>query len=173
MDCSLPICSLHGIFPGKNTGVCCHFLLQGNLPDPGIEPTSPTLAGRYFTTEPIQLTLLTIIKALSLGWLILCNGTQWTNAGLTSPVSGNRILNDLWGASPTFVFSGRGLDGQVVKYVVCSRPVSSCPSPRSWLNGELVIQAWPIGTIPSLATMMDSWRDPQTHGGAFGMPLEM
>ena len=30
-------------FPGKNTGGGCHFLLQGNLPDPGIEPVSPTL----------------------------------------------------------------------------------------------------------------------------------
>ena len=27
-------------FPGKNTGVGCHFLL-GDLPDPGIEPASP------------------------------------------------------------------------------------------------------------------------------------
>ena len=25
-----------GIFPGKITGVGCHFLLQGNLPDPGL-----------------------------------------------------------------------------------------------------------------------------------------
>ena len=31
--------------PEKNTGVGCHFLLQGNLPDPGIEPTT----GRFFT----------------------------------------------------------------------------------------------------------------------------
>ena len=40
--------------PGKNTGVGCHFLLQGNLPDPGIEPmslVSPALAGRFFTTS--------------------------------------------------------------------------------------------------------------------------
>ena len=116
---------------------------------------------------------LTVIKALSLGWLIWYSGTQWTNAGLTSPVSGDRVLNDLWGASPTFMFRGWGLDGQVVKYVVCSWPLSSCPSPKSWLNGELVIQAWPVGTIPSLATMMDLWRDSQTHGGAFGMPLKM
>ena len=29
----------------------CHFLLQGDLPDPGIEPTS-ALTGRFFTTEP-------------------------------------------------------------------------------------------------------------------------
>ena len=36
---------------GKNTGVGCHFLLQGNLPDPGIQPVSPTLAGGFFTIE--------------------------------------------------------------------------------------------------------------------------
>ena len=42
-------------FPGKNTGVGCHFLLQRDLPDPGIEPASPVppaLAGRFFTPEP-------------------------------------------------------------------------------------------------------------------------
>ena len=27
-------------FPGKNTGVCCHLLLQDRR-DPGTEPTSP------------------------------------------------------------------------------------------------------------------------------------
>ena len=32
-------------FPGKNTGVGCHLPLQRNIPDPGIEPTSPALAG--------------------------------------------------------------------------------------------------------------------------------
>ena len=30
-------------FPGNNTGMGCQFLLQGNLPDPGIEPMSPAL----------------------------------------------------------------------------------------------------------------------------------
>ena len=39
-------------FPGKTTGVDCHFLLQGHLPDSGIEPASPALAGGFFTTEP-------------------------------------------------------------------------------------------------------------------------
>ena len=28
------------------------FPSPGDLPDPGIEPTSPTLAGGFFTTEP-------------------------------------------------------------------------------------------------------------------------
>ena len=41
--------------PGKNPGVGYHFLLQGNLPDPGIKTASlvsSTLAGGFFTTEP-------------------------------------------------------------------------------------------------------------------------
>ena len=31
MGSSLPGSSVHGIFPGKNTGVGCHFLLQGEV----------------------------------------------------------------------------------------------------------------------------------------------
>ena len=45
-------CNLSGDFPGKNTGVDCHFLLQRNLPDPGIEPRSPTLQADARTSEP-------------------------------------------------------------------------------------------------------------------------
>ena len=40
-------------FSGRNTGVGCHFLLQGIFP--GIKPTppaSPALAGGFFTTAP-------------------------------------------------------------------------------------------------------------------------
>ena len=43
-------------FPrGENTGVGCHFLFQGDLPNPGIESFSPeslAMAGGFFTTEP-------------------------------------------------------------------------------------------------------------------------
>ena len=39
--------------PDKDTAVGCHFLHQGNLPDLEIKPTSPALAGRFFTTEPL------------------------------------------------------------------------------------------------------------------------
>ena len=38
--------------PGKNTGVGYHFLLQGNLPNPGIEPRSPALEADTLTSEP-------------------------------------------------------------------------------------------------------------------------
>ena len=42
--------------PGKHTGVGCHFLLQGNLSNPGIEPespASPALGSKFFTAEPL------------------------------------------------------------------------------------------------------------------------
>ena len=38
MGCSLPGSSDHGIFPGKSTGVGCHFLLQGIFPTQGLNP---------------------------------------------------------------------------------------------------------------------------------------
>ena len=41
-----------GDFPGKSTEMGFHFLLQGILPDPGIKPRSPTSACRFFTTVP-------------------------------------------------------------------------------------------------------------------------
>ena len=42
-------------FPGKNTGVGWHFLLQGILPAQRSNPTipgSPALAGGFFTSVP-------------------------------------------------------------------------------------------------------------------------
>ena len=48
MDCSLPGSSVHR----QEDWVGFHFLLQGELPDPGIEFESPALAGGFFTAEP-------------------------------------------------------------------------------------------------------------------------
>ena len=56
LDCSLPDFSVHGIFQAKNTGIGCHFLLQGDLPNPGIKPKSPVsaeLQADSFSTEPL------------------------------------------------------------------------------------------------------------------------
>ena len=58
MDCSPPDSSVHGVLPGKNTRVGCHFLLQGIFPTQGVEPRSfefPLLASRFFTTaQPVK-----------------------------------------------------------------------------------------------------------------------
>ena len=40
------------IFPRQEYWSGLPFPSPGNLPDSGIEPTSPTLAGEFFTTEP-------------------------------------------------------------------------------------------------------------------------
>ena len=52
MDCSPPGSSVHGDSPGKNTGVVCHALLQGNLPNSGIKPRSPALQVDSLLSEP-------------------------------------------------------------------------------------------------------------------------
>ena len=38
VDCSPPGSSVHGVFPDKNTGVGCHFFLQGTFPTQGSNP---------------------------------------------------------------------------------------------------------------------------------------
>ena len=39
-------------FPGKSTGVGCHFPSPGDLPNPGTEPRSPALQGDALPSEP-------------------------------------------------------------------------------------------------------------------------
>ena len=52
MDCSLPGSSVHGILARQAywSGLPC--LPPSDLPDPGTKPTSPALAGGFFTPEP-------------------------------------------------------------------------------------------------------------------------
>ena len=60
MDYSLPDSSVHGAYPGKNTGVGCHALLQGIFLTQGSNSSfllSPASAGRFFTTSATWETL--------------------------------------------------------------------------------------------------------------------
>ena len=50
IDCSLPGSSVRGDYPGKNTGVGGHALLQGTFPTQILNPGS-RIAGRFFTRE--------------------------------------------------------------------------------------------------------------------------
>ena len=53
MDCSPPGYSVHEIFQARILewiAISCS--PPGDLPDPGVEPTSPALTGRFFTTAP-------------------------------------------------------------------------------------------------------------------------
>ena len=57
-------------YPGKNTLVCCHALLQGNLPDLGIKPISPASpelqAGSLPTEPPGKAPLYCMLSVVSL-----------------------------------------------------------------------------------------------------------
>ena len=52
LDCSPPGSSVHGDSPGKNTGVGCHFLLQGIFLTQGLNPGSPPLQVDSLPSEP-------------------------------------------------------------------------------------------------------------------------
>ena len=60
MDCSLPGSTVHRIFPGKSTGVGCHFLLQEIFQTQGLNPGLPhcsvqfsrSVVSDYMTHEP-------------------------------------------------------------------------------------------------------------------------
>ena len=51
MDCSTPGLPVYGLSQARIWSELS-FSSPGDLPDPGIKPTSPTLAGRFFTAEP-------------------------------------------------------------------------------------------------------------------------
>ena len=55
MDCSPPDSSVYGIFQQEYwSGL--PFPSSGDLPDPGMEPTSPALAGGFFTLYHLKKT---------------------------------------------------------------------------------------------------------------------
>ena len=66
MDCRPPGSSVPGDSPGKNTGVDCHALLQGNLLSPGIKPRSLSLLAGSLPSEPQGKPKITEVSSLSL-----------------------------------------------------------------------------------------------------------
>ena len=70
-------------FPGKNTRVGCHCLLQGIFPTQG----SPALAGRFFTREdslPLQI-LYHVAPGSVVGPVSPCPGRRWPSSAVTFP----------------------------------------------------------------------------------------
>ena len=66
MDCSLPGFSVHGDSPGKDTGVGLPCPPPGDLPNPGIEPRSPSLRADSLLFEPPGKLKNTGVGSLSL-----------------------------------------------------------------------------------------------------------
>ena len=70
-DCSLPGFSVI-VFPRQEYGSGLPFPSPGDLPDPGIEPSSPALAGGFFTTEPSGKPLTSILLRQELNSILIC-----------------------------------------------------------------------------------------------------
>ena len=118
VDCSPPGCSVHGAFPGKHTGVGCHFLLQGIFPTLGSNPCllhwqanslpvnlqrSPAISHQVYAsqtcnkTEPI--TRMVIIKRARQQQIL--ERTQ-KNGNPQRLLTGIQIFQPLWNAFSKF-----------------------------------------------------------------------
>ena len=64
-------------FPGQNTGVGSLSLLQGNLPNPGIQPRSPTSQADSLPTDPAEKPIMAIVNPFSQWVLKVSVSDQW------------------------------------------------------------------------------------------------
>ena len=64
-------------FLGQNTGVGSLSLLQGNLPNPGIQPRSPTLQADSLPAEPAGKPVMAFVNPFSLWVLKASISDQW------------------------------------------------------------------------------------------------
>ena len=80
MDCNTLSSSVRGDSPGKRSGMGSFSLLQGNLPNPGIEFRSPTLQADSLPSKPPGKPKSTAVDSLSLLQEIF--PTQELNRGL-------------------------------------------------------------------------------------------
>ena len=86
MDCSPPGSSVHGILqPRILEWVAIPY--SGDLPDPGIKPTSPALAGGFFATSttgeapPVSSPCTTSVKSGNTEKTPLASGTPFPEDG--------------------------------------------------------------------------------------------
>ena len=82
VDCSLPVSSVHGIFQGRILE-WVPFPSSGDLPNPGIEPTTATLVGTFFSTEhPWKPKLFIQFSSVAQSCPTLCDPMNCSTPGL-------------------------------------------------------------------------------------------
>ena len=119
--------------PGKNTGVGCYALLQGDLPNPGIKPTSlvsPTLAGGFFATHATW-------EALWVCCYHLTRDLMWTDGipgSVPAPLKPRRTRHSLVSRPPSSV-CWLPLLPQVVTHAFCSHVAEPKQEGQCWDKG--------------------------------------
>ena len=95
MDCSLPGSSVHGDFPGKNTGVGCYLLFQGIFSTQGLKPHLLCLLHWHTSSLPLAPPGKPYIQSTS------CEMPSWMKLGLESRLLGEiSITSDMQMAPP-------------------------------------------------------------------------
>ena len=109
MDCILPGSSVHSVhgFPGKSTGVGCHFLLQGIFPTQGLNPGLPHCRQMLYHLShqgsPDTLPLLKNQTRNSLHNNIRVPPTMWSYFLICHTLLPNQLL--VWFHPTPFIYS--------------------------------------------------------------------
>ena len=148
MDCSPPGPSVHGLSQAGILGwVAIPF--PGDLPDPGIEPTSPALVDRFFTTEPPgkSLTFLTQRVCDLVRWCL----TKWYLIGTKC---GGQLCLPL-GTQTLFILSQLSFDE--IYYNLQLQEQCRDSGHKDWFTGSLVTSM--DQSMPALGLWVEiSWR---------------
>ena len=141
MDCSPPGSSVHGDFPGENTGVGCHALLQGIFPTQGSNPGLPHLQVNSLLSESPGKPMNTGVDSLSLIQGIFL--TQESNWGL---LHYRRILYQLsYQGSPIVQLSCQNLAGMVRLQLAPGSQTPEIPA-RLLIGTEITILKFPLAS---------------------------
>ena len=133
-------------FPRQEYQTGLSLPIPEDLPDPGIEPTSPALAGRFFTSEPlgksqrhhtwhqkadpVPLGFLTAFRTLAFDPVITVATASLSSAGICNLSQSSRI----WARSPSHTAS------------FCDFRTSSCSKESQWLQQwQRQRESWPSG----------------------------
>ena len=137
MDCGPPGSSVHGESPGKNIGVGLVCSLPGDLPNPGIEPRSPTLQADSLPSQP--------------------PGKSWLILGAAFGTRGNKELICSWGKHPSWQVHLESLMGLVrlapfwrmrSRVLECQDAAHQVPLPSLWFSHANLL----------LCVLLPSWK---------------
>ena len=110
--------------PGKNTGVGCHFLLQGNLPDPGIEPRFPALQVDALPSESYQIS-----KTSMKVYFTLVFSAPTEQSGIST---GKEVLNLLLAMGSVYQILYRTWKHMWQQFILLVEKTDRCSKMESW-----------------------------------------
>ena len=151
--------------PGKDTGLCCYFLLQGILLTQGLNPRLPELAGGFFTTEPPQgspkapsafLIGRTVLSLVTQSCPTLCIPMDCNTPGLPihHQLHGPNSCSSSWWCRPT-------ISSSVISF---SSRLQSLPASGSFYMSQFFTLVLPINIQDWFPLEWTGWISLQSKG---------